>query len=335
VRRGGRARWMGPGGAALLSPAVVAAAGVLIAGCVQAPSGGLPPRGRPAVAQVREPAGGGPLPPTGSRSQARTLAVVLLSRLVLPPGAREIRPQGLPQLLPQPNIASGGTHRADVHWLFSLRQPMPAVQNFLEARVPAGMRLSSYSLSPPSDPGPLTPGGRTADPSSATGESVSFQPGSLPAGIYFAELSASVVPGANGGSLLRADAAVIWYPHRSTAEYLNARRFRAVRISAALLNPRAHTVTRTFTSGAVTGRLARMLNGLPAAPYQPPSRPIIVATFRFTFVPAALAAPRVVVTPTGCLTVQVAVGGVDQRLLWGGDQLISVAMRLLQLKSLV
>jgi len=335
VRHGGQGRWMGPGGAALLPSALVAAAAVLIAGCAQAPSGGLPPRGRPAVAQVREPAGGGPLPPAGSGSQARAFAAVLLSRLALPPGAREIRPRGVPQMLPQPEIASGGTHRADVHQLFSLRQPMGTVDNFLKARVPAGMRLFSYSLSPAADPGPPTPGGRTADPGSGTGESVSFQPRSLPGGIYFAELSTAVVPGANGGSLLRADAAVIWYPRRSAADHVDAARFRAVRISAALLNPRAHTVTRTFTSGAVIGRLARLLNGLPAAPYQPPSCPIIVATFRFTFVPAALAAPRVVVTPTGCLTVQVAVGGVDQRLLWGGDQLISVAMRLLGLKSLV
>jgi hypothetical protein len=334
VRHGGQGQWMGPGGAAPLPPALAAAAAVLIAGCARAPSGGLPPRERPAVEQVQEPAGG-PLPPTGSRSQARAYAEALLSRLVLPPGAREIRPRGLPQMLPQPDIASGGTHRADVRRLFSLRQPMPAVQAFLEARVPAGTRASSYSLSPAADPGPPTPGGRTADPGSATGESMSFQPDSLPAGIYFAELSTAVVPGANGGSLLRADAAVIWYPRRSTADHVDAARFRAVRISAALLNPRVQTVTRTFTSDAVIGRLARMLNGMPAAPYQPPNCPMIVATFRLTFVPAALAASRVAVAPTGCLTVQVAVGGVDQRLLWGGDRLISVAMRLLRLKSLV
>jgi hypothetical protein len=244
VRRGGRAPWMGPGGAALPASAVVTAAAVFTAGCGQVPSGDLPPRGRPAATQGREPAGG---PPAGSRSQARALAEKLLSQLELPSGARAVGPRVLPpQQLPQPSIPSGGTHRAAIYGLFLLRQPMGTVQSFLEAHVPTGMRLSGYGQS--ADPGGATSGqGRTADPG-VTDEYVSFQPRSLPGGIYLAELDTAVVPGADGGSILRADAAVTWYPHRSAAEHVDPLRARAVRIWVQLLNPRTHTVTRTVTS---------------------------------------------------------------------------------------
>jgi hypothetical protein len=77
------------------------------------------------------------------------------------------------------------------------------------------------------------------------------------------------------------------------------------------------------------------VNGLPAAPYQPPGCPAIVATFRFTLVPAVRAAPRVVVSPSGCMTVGITVGGVAQPRLWGDERLIRLAMRLLRLRSLV
>lgn len=324
MRRGGQARWMGPGGAALLSPAVVTAAAMLtaaaalMAGCGRVTSGGLPPRARPAVPSDPEPVGG---PPAGSRSQARAFAQELLSRLVLPPGPGQVHLRALPQLLRQPQIPSGSPHQADVHEVFSLRQPMAAVQSFLKAHVPAGMRWNGT--------------GKGWDPSGVTMYSLSFTPHSLPEGVSEAELVTAVVPAAGGGSLLRADAEAIWYPHRTAAEYLNARRYRAVRVTVMLFNPRPRTVTRTVTSGSVIARLAGLANGLPGAPYQPPSCPAILATVRFTFVPAVPAAATAVVSPTGCLTVDVTVGGVAQRRLWGDGSLITAAMRLLRVKSLV
>jgi hypothetical protein len=330
VRRGGRAPWMGPGGAAPPASAVVTAAAVLTAGCGQVPretcrrGAGPPPRrdGSP-------PAAAGGLPVSGEGPCGETSG---------PAGVAVWRPGGgaagaPPQQLPQPSIPSGGTHRAGVHGLFLLRQLMGTVQSFLEAHVPTGMRLSGYGQS--ADPGGATSGqGRTADPG-VTEEYVSFQPRSLPGGIYLAELDTAVVPGADGGSILRADAAVTWYPHWSAAEHVDPRRDRAVRIWVQLLSPRTHTVVRTVTSGAVIGRLATLVNGLPAAPYQPPGCPAIVATFRLTFVPAVRAAPRVVVSPSGCMTVGITVGGVAQPMLWGDERLIKLAMRPLRLRSLV
>jgi len=64
-----------------------------------------------------------------------------------------------------------------------------------------------------------------------------------------------VVP-AGGGSLLRADAQVTWFPPRTQAQHVDPARFRAVTVSATLFNSRRHTARRTFTAGAVIARLA-------------------------------------------------------------------------------
>jgi hypothetical protein len=192
-----------------------------------------------------------------------------------------------------------------------------AAQSFLEAHPPGGTRLAG-------DGGPATLGAVT----------VSFTPRSTPAGIYGADLATAVVTGAQGGSLLRADAEAIWYPPRTAAEHLEPPRFHAVKIAGTLLNPKLHTVARTFTSGTVIGLLARLLNGLPAAPYQPAGCPAILATFQFTFIPATPAAGQVTVTPSGCMTVGVTVSGMSQPPLWDGQTLITAAMRLLRLRTL-
>jgi hypothetical protein len=285
---------------------------VLLAGCgTHAPD--LPARGRPGPAVTTgSPAGAGPA--AGSRGRAQALARRLLSHLVLPPGARPVRLRVLPPLLRQPQIPDGGTHEADVHQLFLLSEPMSAVQSILEAHLPAGMEGSGD--------------GQSADSTGITMESLSFEPRTLPAGINGAELDTEVVPAAGGGSLLRADAAVIWYPARSAAERVDPARYRAAVVSVTLSNPRQHTVRRTITSVAIIARLAGMVNGLHAAPYQPPNCPAIVGSYRITFVPAAGPAPQVVVTPSGCVTVGVTVAGAGQPPLWGDTGLIRAATRL-------
>jgi hypothetical protein len=80
-------------------------------------------------------------------------------------------------------------------------------------------------------------------------------------------------------------------------------------------------------------RLARLMDGLHAAPDLPVSCPAVLASYRITFLPASRSAPRVVVTPTGCLTVEVAVGGAPQPQLWDDAGLIRAAKRLLFDKS--
>ena len=318
----GRARpvtWAGRARGTATITAVTAMAAMLLAGCGTRIAD-LPARGRPVPAATasaaRSPAGTGPA--AGSRAGAQALARRMLSRLILPPGARPLRMRVLPPLLRQPQIPDGGTHDADVHRLFLLSEPMSAVQSFLRAHLPAGMRESGD--------------GQSADSTGITMEIVSFEPRTLPAGINGAELDTAVVPAAGGGSLLRADAAVIWYPARSAAERVDPTQYRAAVVSVTLFNPRQHTVRRTITSGGVIAGLAGLADGLHAAPYQPPNCPAILASYRITFVPAARPAPQVVVTPSGCMTVGVAVAGAAQPPLWGDTGLIRAATRLLHVK---
>jgi hypothetical protein len=298
-------------GAVLVTAVAVTAVAVLLAGC-GAGAARPPGRGRLVPAGTATSTA-----PAGSRAEALALARRLLTRLVLPAGARPVR-LPVPPVLRQPQIPSGGAHQVDVHRLFWLRQSTVAAQSFLEAHLPGGTRLAGYG-------GPGTLGV----------VSVSFTPRSTPAGIYGAELDTAVVTGGYRGSLLRADAEAIWYPPRTAAEHLDAARFHAVKISGTLLNPKLHTVTRTFTSSAVIGRLAGLLNGLPAAPYQPAGCPAIAATFQFSFTPATPAAHQVTVTPSGCMTVEITVSGMVQPPLWDSQKLTTAAMRLLGLRSLV
>ena len=58
----------------------------------------------------------------------------------------------------------------------------------------------------------------------------------------------------------------------------------------------------------------------------------MLASYRIVFVPAPGRAPRVVVTPSGCLTVGVAVAGAAQPELWDDAALIRAAKLLLHVK---
>lgn len=308
---------MAPAHGAAAAMAVTAAAAVLLTGCgTRTPD--LPTRGRPGPAATASTGPGtGREPAAGSRAGAQALARRLLLRLSLPPGARPVRRREPPRLLRQPEIMFGGTHRADVYALFRLSEPPIVVQEFLQAHLPAGMTLSSHGQS------------------GVTMLTVGDAPRSLPAGISSAELGSAVVPTADGGSLLRADSAVTWYPPRSAAEWIDPARYREVVVSITIYNPRVHTVTRAITTGRAIARLAGLADGLHAAPYQPPSCPAILASYRITLVPAARPAPVVVVTPSGCMTVGVTVAGAAQPPLWGDTGLIGAAMRLLHVKSVL
>jgi hypothetical protein len=56
------------------------------------------------------------------------------------PGSAAGAAAGAAALAAPAEIAYGGTNTADIHRLFLLRQPMTAVQAFLEGHLPAGMR---------------------------------------------------------------------------------------------------------------------------------------------------------------------------------------------------
>jgi len=301
---------------ALAAAGIMAVAALLTACGTAGPGTGGPgpPAGAAPLAQTRTSGSH-----SGSHAEALALARRLLSRLVLPPGAKPARVSPLPQPLRHPvsSIAAAGS--VDAHRLFTLQQPMSAVHRFLLAHVPAGMRLYVN--------------GQGSGPAGVTMQDVSYAPRSVPVGVYQAELVTVVVPGPGGTALLRADAQVIWFPPRSTAEHLGLASFRTVTISARVLNPRLHTVTRVITSPAVIVRLASLLNGLPAAPDLSMSCPAAAATYRVAFAAGADRAPEAIVTADGCLTDQITVNGKAQPALWDrSEKLAAAARKLLRVK---
>lgn len=328
MRRAHRAGWVG----AARFCAVAAVVSALVAGCGTVRAADSPPGRSSAIAAgVTVPVSGGG-PPAGSRAAALALARQLLSHLVLPPGARPAPVSSALGPLLHPQLAFGGAYSADLRRLFRLRQPMTATYRFLTTHVPAGMRLESSGqagrAAPSAIPGP-GPAGAHPHLSQAMAGYVSYALRSLPRGIYRAELATAIVPAGSGdGSLLRADTQVTWFPPRSAAEHLDPAGFRAVTLRVTEFNPQIRTVTRTFTSRPVIARLAAIIDGLPAAPYQPPNCPVILPEYRLTFTAPAGPAHTVVASPTGCLTVQVTAGQKAQPLLWDSGKLIAAISRL-------
>lgn len=294
--------------------AAVAAAAALLAGCGSSTISPKPPGTAGSPTLTAKPS----WPPGGSRAQALALARHMLSLLVLPSGARH--PQGqVPRRLRQPGARLGSLTMVGVHRFYSLGMPPQAASRFFGAHVPPGMRFLSN--------------GQTGGPGGVMALDVGYVPRSLPPGIYRAELDLTLVPAA-GGSLVRADAQVIWYLARSAAEYLNPADFGAVTVRAIMLNPKRHTVTRQITSPQVIARLAGLLNGLPAAPRLVMPCPAMLTTYRVEFAAKPSGGPRVAVGTGSCFTDQISVAGRAQPALMDANGRLAAAVRhLLGLKQ--
>lgn len=158
---------------------------------------------------------------------------------------------------------------------------------------------------------------------------VAYSPRSLAAGLTNAELGAAALPSAGGDTLIRADASVSWFPPRSAAEQLNAASFRSVTVTATEVIPRQRTVTRTFASPAVIGRLVALVNSLPATPYPDVTAMSCAAdatVYRLEFIPG------VVIYPGGCGgSDAITVNGKEQPRLWDPDTLTAAVRQLLRL----
>ena len=182
----------------------------------------------------------------------------------------------------------------DVRVLYRVRTRMDSVDQFLAGHVPSGM-----------GPGE---GGQTGQSGATQAEYVSYVPKTLPRGIAAAELATAIVP-ARGGSLLRADVQVTWYPPRSSAEYMRAARYQSVTIT---VSPPAgglpRPVTRRFTSHSVVARLAELLNGLPAKPPFTGSC-LAISPSLLVFAPRDGNWARVQIALAGCTGDTVRVGG--------------------------
>lgn len=291
-----------------------AAAAALLAGCGSSTVSAERPGASGSPAPAVRPSG----PPGGSRAQALALARHLLALLVLPSGARHL--QGpVPRQLRQPGVGLGALTLADVHQFDALGLPPQTASRFFGAHVPSGMRFISN--------------GQAGGPSGVMALDVGYAPRSLPPGIYRAELDLTLVPAA-GGSLVRADAQVIWYLARSAAEYLTPADFAALTVRAVILTPKHHAVTRQITSSKVIARLAGLLNGLPAAPRLVMSCPAMLTIYRVRFAAKASGGPGVAATSGSCFTDQVWVGGRAQPSLMDANGRLAAAVRhLLGLKQ--
>jgi hypothetical protein len=120
--------------------------------------------------------------------------------------------------------------------------------------------------------------GEGSGPGGAAFAEVSYTARRVPAGIYSAQLVLTAVPAASGGSLVRADVQVIWYPPRTTAEYIDPERYHAVTITITIVSPQQRTIRRVVTSQAVIRQLAGALDRSPADPVTSSGCAMIFAT---------------------------------------------------------
>jgi hypothetical protein len=205
----------------------------------------------------------------------------------------------------------------DLYRFVLVREPAATVHSFLLGHVPAGMDWYGSGLAP----------GTT---NTVTVLWVAYRPRSVAAGLTNAQLGTAALPAADGDTLIRADASVSWFPPRSAAEHLNAASFRSVTVTATEVIPRPRTVTRTFTSPAVIGRLVALADSLPATPYPDLALKCLALTtaYRLEFTPG------VVVSPSGCGDSDaITVGGKEQPRLWDQGVLIAAVRQLLHLPT--
>ena len=275
------------------------------------------PRADPATeAAARAPTVPGPA--AGSRAQATALARQLLSLLELPAGTRRLAATSLPPSLREVTTeAAGASASLDLHRLFAVPQPPDALAGALAARVPAGLSLSST--------------GQGSGPGQPTTREVGYTPRSVPAGIYSAQLVLAMVPATSGGSLLRADAEVIWYPPRTAAEYIDPARYHVLTITVTLYGRGERTISRVVTSRAVISQLAGALNRSQAEPPLILMCPLIFATYRVAFAESRHGVPAVVVTATRwpCGGSRITVGGRAQPALADNGAVVAIADRAL------
>jgi hypothetical protein len=256
-------------------------------------------------------------PPAGTRAEAAALARKLLSKLRLPAGSRRLPPEPVPPQLRQVSLWGLATASLDTHQLFELPQSMASVAAMLTARMPAGMSLAAT--------------GSGGGPTGVTSEDVSYTARSLPTGVNAAQLTLTVVPGQSGGSVLRADAQVIWYPPRAAAEYIDPARYHLLTVAVTLFNPRVHTIRTVVTSAPVIARLAGVLDRSRVNPSMTIGCPVAFAEYRLTFAVSRSSPPVVVVSASrwACEGAQVRVDGRMQPSLQDAAGVVAAADRLL------
>jgi hypothetical protein len=281
----------------VLAAASLAAASLAGCGTVR-----VPPAGDPSLipGELGSAAPGIPAPPAGSRGEADALARLLLSRLRLPAGTRDLPPTPVPRFLSQPADVPADGALVDEHRFYAVAQPPPALSGYLVAHVPDGM--TQFGTGQGSGPGEPT----TLD--------VDYLARPVPAGIYSAQVVLTMVPGSSDGSLLRADAQVIWYPSRTAAEYVDPTRYHVLTLTVTVYGQKVHTIHKVVTSRADIARLAEALDRSPAEPPVAINCPAIFVTYRLALSVSRHSRPVVVISANaiGCGGTAITVDGRPQ-----------------------
>jgi hypothetical protein len=275
-------------GAACLSSAVLSMA-VLLASCAADPG---------SVSSADSSLVG---PQAGSRAEAEAFARLLLQRLAFPPGAQPAHLSDLPLVLKDPWAGSGESAppgSVDLGQLDAVNLGSAATEGFLLRHSPSGA-------------GPAGTGQENG-PRGVIARYLYFHLSSLPRGINDAEITILLVPQGAAATLIGAYVHVTWYPSRTAAEYLNTADFGSVSVRAIFLNPSPHKITRTFKSPADIGKLAGLLNGLPAAPNAAISCPSDNVSYQITFTARTVDKADVVVTTDGCYEATITSNGIPQ-----------------------
>jgi hypothetical protein len=259
-------------------------------------------------------------PPSGAAGDtARAYALGLLARLRLPGGVRQVAWPAQPGRLPQPVLPYWPTDAVTAQALYRAGASMGSVWWFLTGHVPAGMR-------------PRWPG----NVGNGSDRYVLDVPVHLPQGIAQANLEVVIIP-RGGGSLIRAEVQVVWYPPRSAAEYIYPGRYRSVTVTVPKLSDAGGdaTVTRTFASRAVVAELAALVNRLPGMLPIGFSCPAMRAGFppspyRVVFTPRSRRWPTIAAAPVGCWDGGIVVGKNRQPALdFSRDKIMPVVLSLL------
>ena len=247
----------------------------------------------------------------GSRAKAQAYVRHLMAELSLPAGSEPAHLTSLPQIVRARAPGTPGWAGAS-RILIVPGQPLAVLQR-ISAHAPFNEPVI-YSATP------------------VLSSTIVQAPGP---GVDAVILDLAVQAHSRTTTLVGAYAFAAWLPYRTAAEHLEPASFRAVTISADQLVPRAHQVTRTFTSAAVIARLAAFLNGRPPAPaavLAGVSCPAPLVSFTLRFTAAGRQAPAVAVSTADCMVDAITVNGRQQPSLWdtaGG--LESMARKLLGL----
>jgi hypothetical protein len=255
------------------------------------------------------------VPAAGRRANATAYARHLLARLRLPDGSRRLHWRRVAGL--SPSLAAILTDVVDRRALFHVPEPMTALSRYFQAHPPAGMTVTSY--------GSYSSGRRV------TARTVTFSPEHQPGEIYSAMLVTTFKPGNDGASVLRVDAQVAWFPRRGGAVLIRARDYKSVTVTRSRADGHGRRVL-TLTGTRQVARLAGVYNRLHGAPdvlTGCPSDNPTTTDYRITFHPVH-SAPKVVVSPTNCLLVDVTIGGHPEPDLYPADTVIAAARRALR-----